>query len=63
MLATTIIEIQKAKYFSISVDSIPDVIHGDQLTFILQYAKNAVPKERILQFMPIHGHKANQLAD
>jgi hypothetical protein len=45
------------------VDSKPDVIHVDQLTFILQYAKNAVPKGGFLQFMPIQGHKANHLAD
>jgi uncharacterized membrane protein YecN with MAPEG domain len=45
MLAATVIEIQKVKCFTISVDYIPDAIHVDQLTLILQYAKNAVPKE------------------
>jgi hypothetical protein len=62
-LAAIVTEIQKAKYFSISVDSTPDVTYIDHLTFILRYVKNAVPKERFLQFIPIHGHKADHLAD
>jgi HKD family nuclease len=44
VLAAIVNEIQKAKYFSISVDSAPDVTHIDQLTFMLRYVKNAVPK-------------------
>jgi hypothetical protein len=63
VLAAIVIEIQKAKYFSILVNYTPDVTHTDQLTFILRYVKNAVPKERFLQFIPIHGHKADNLAD
>jgi hypothetical protein len=34
VLAAIVTEIQKAKYFSISVDSTPDETHIDQLTFI-----------------------------
>jgi hypothetical protein len=45
VLVAIVTEIQKAKYFSISVDSTPDVTHIDKLTFILRYVKNAVPKE------------------
>jgi hypothetical protein len=45
------------------VDSTPDVTHIDRLTFILRYVKIAVLKERFLQFIPIHGHKADHLAD
>jgi hypothetical protein len=45
------------------VDSTPDVTHIDQLTFILRYIKNAVPKERFFAVIPIHGHKADHLAD
>jgi hypothetical protein len=45
------------------VDSTPDLTHIDQLTFILRYVKNAVPKELFLHFIPIHGHKADHLAD
>jgi hypothetical protein len=63
VLAAIAIEIQKVKYFPISVISTPDVTHIDQLTFILQYVKNAVLKERFLQFIVIRGHKADHLAD
>jgi hypothetical protein len=45
------------------VDSTPDVTHIDQLTSVLRYVKNAVTKELFLQFIPIHGHKADHLAD
>lgn len=30
-------EVQMAKYFSVSVDSSPDVAHADQFIFILCY--------------------------
>jgi hypothetical protein len=63
VLAAIVIKIQKAKCFSISVDSTPDVTQIDQLTFVFRYVKNAIPKERFLQFIPVHGHKADHLAD
>jgi hypothetical protein len=63
VLAAIVTEIQKAKYFSISVDSTLHVTHIDQLTFILRYVKNAVSEERFLKFVPIHGHKADHLAE
>lgn len=44
-------EIRKAKYFSISVDSTPDVSHCDQLVFCVRYVKNGAPVERFLQFI------------
>lgn len=36
-------EVKKSKYYSISVDSILDVEHTDQLTFIIQYVRNSEP--------------------
>jgi hypothetical protein len=62
-IGSFVTETQKAKYFSISVDSTPDVTHIDQLTFILRHVNNTVPKDRFLQFILIHGHKADHLAD
>jgi hypothetical protein len=62
MFAANVTEIQKSKVFSIFLDSKPDVMHVDQLTFILQYIRNTVLKERFLQFIHIHG-QANDLAD
>lgn len=64
VLAANVTEIQKSKgtYFSVSVDSTAGVMHINQLTFILQYVKNAVPNERFFPFIPNHGHKADHLA-
>lgn len=56
-------ELKAAKYFSISVDSTPDLSHVDQLTFVVRYVKNGVPVERFLQFLPIKEHKAEYLAE
>ena len=49
-------EIKKAKYFSISVDSTPDVTHVDQLTFIIKYVQNdGTIVERFLKFIDSNG--------
>jgi hypothetical protein len=56
-------EIRSAKYFSISVDSTPDVSHCDQLVFCIRYVKNGAPVERFLQFIPINQHKSEYLTD
>lgn len=54
-------EVKEAKYYSISVDSTPDVAHTDQLTFIIRYVRNSEPTERFLKFIPVHGHTAETL--
>lgn len=55
-------EIHAAKYFSICVDSMPDVSHIDQLTFILQYVSNSgYPVERFLKFLPTFSHTSESL--
>lgn len=60
-----IIELQKAKYYSIIVDSTPDISHVDQLTFVLRYvlSDSGIPIERFICFIPNVGHKSQQLAD
>ncbi|KAL7303989.1 hypothetical protein TKK_0003644 [Trichogramma kaykai] len=56
-------EIKEAKYFSISVDSTPDISHVDQLTFIVRYVdSNGQPQERFLKFIANCGHKAEETA-
>jgi hypothetical protein len=54
-------EVKEGKYYSISVDSTPDVSHTDQLTFIVRYVKSGIPIERFLKFIPIQGHTSENL--
>lgn len=61
--ARIIEEISSAKYFSLILDSTPDVTHLDQLCFVLRYVCNAQPVERFLKFVPITSHKSESLAD
>jgi hypothetical protein len=57
-------DIKSAKYFSVIVDSTPDISHTDQLSFVLRYVgKDGLPIERFIQFIPNSGHKAENLAD
>jgi len=54
---TIVEELKIGKYFSFSVDSTPDIIHVDQLTFTIRYVSaNGVPVERFLQFVPVVSH-------
>lgn len=59
-----ITEVKKAKYFSISVDSTPDISHVDQLTVILRYVlPNGKPVERFVKFLELHSHGAEDMAN
>jgi len=58
-------EISKSRYFSVSVDSTPDIAHTDQLTIILRYVNmtDHKPVERFLTFISISSHTGQNLAD
>lgn len=56
-------EVLTSKYFSIIVDSTPDITHVDQLCFILRYVVDGKPVERFLKFLPIHSHKSEALTE
>ncbi len=59
-----IAEINEAKYFSLIVDSTPDVSHVDQLSILFRFVnKKGQPVERFLHFIPIGGHKGADLED
>ena len=56
-------ELQAAKYYSVSVDSTPDITHIDQLTVIVRYVLPAGPVERFIKFIPIASHTGESLAN
>jgi len=56
-------EIIRARYFSISIDSTPDIGHIDQLSFIFRYVNSdGLPVERFLCFLENVGHKSQNMA-
>lgn len=57
-------EIGRSMYFSVSVDSTPDISHVDQLTIIIRYVDMVAfaPVERFLTFLPISSHTGDNLA-
>ena len=63
--ASILEDIQEAGYFSISVDSTPDLSHVDQLTVIIRYVSpdDDVPVERFLTFLEIENHTGEYLAN
>ncbi|XP_040203750.1 uncharacterized protein LOC120935756 [Rana temporaria] len=63
VLSAILEEIKESKYYSISVDSTPDISHTDQLTFTVRYIQGCEPVEHFLKFIPIFSHGANNLAD
>ena len=58
-------EIAMSRYFSVSVDSTPDITHTDQLTIIIRYVNmlDHQPVERFLTFINIFSHTGQSLAN
>ncbi|XP_022179730.1 zinc finger MYM-type protein 1-like [Myzus persicae] len=55
-------QIQSRKYFSIIVDSTPDITKIDQLTIAIRYVmSDGFPIERFIGFLPSVGHKGEGL--
>ena len=63
VLGEIVSRIKKSLYYSISLDSTPDVGHVDQLTLIFRYMENTTPAERFVMFMLNQGHKAQDIYD
>ena len=63
VLDITISEIKQAKYYSVSVDSTPDITNVDHLTIIFRYVLPDGPAKRFVEFIPTRGHTGHQLAD
>lgn len=57
-------ELKEAKYYSIIVDSTPDISHLDQLTIVVRYVnKNGTPVERFLKILENTAHKSAEMED
>lgn len=56
-------ELKDAKYFSVSVDSTPDLTHTDQLTVMIRYVVSGRSVEQFLTFLQPKSHKAEDLTN
>ena len=63
LLSTFTAEIKSAKYFSLIVDSAPDISHCDQLSFILRHVHNGKIVEKFMGFIKIDNHTADYLQE
>ena len=63
MFNIIISKIKHAKYYSVSVDSTPDITNVDQLTIIFRYVLSNGPVKRFVKFIPTRGHTGHQLVD
>jgi hypothetical protein len=64
VINTIVDEIKSSKYFSISIDSTPDISHTDQLSFVIRYVlSNGEQIERFIGFLENVGHKSENLAE
>ena len=62
VLDSIISDVKDAKYFSIILDSTPDLSNTDQLCFVVRYiSRDCEPIERFLTFLPIHSHKSEHI--
>ncbi|KAL4144135.1 hypothetical protein QTP88_006361 [Uroleucon formosanum] len=59
-----LLELKNAKYYSIIIDSTPDVSHNDQLCFVIRHClDNGTPIERFLLFIENVSHKSKELTE
>jgi hypothetical protein len=61
VMAKILSELKAAKHYSISVNSILDISHTDQLLMTVQYVLDGKPVERFMQFVPIFGNSGQNL--
>ena len=61
VIAVIIKELQQSMYFSLSLDSTPDVSHVDQLTVVVRYVRMSDGEviERFFTFIAIESHRSS----
>ncbi|XP_032890687.1 zinc finger MYM-type protein 1-like [Amblyraja radiata] len=55
-------EINVSGYFSLSVDSTPDLSHVDQLSIVPRYLQDGQPVERFITFLELQNHTGEAMA-
>ncbi|XP_065672158.1 uncharacterized protein LOC136089982 [Hydra vulgaris] len=55
-------EVKASCYFSLSIDSTPDISHIDQLSVVLRYVADGEPIERFLTFLELQNHTGEGMA-
>ncbi|KAK9679870.1 protein of unknown function (DUF4371) [Popillia japonica] len=64
ILKKILMEVLTAKYFSLIIDSTPDISHVDKLTIVIRYVlPHGSPVERFLNFISNTGHKSEQVTN
>ena len=58
-----ICELKNSKFYTISLDSTPDISNIDQLTLIVRYVLPTGPVERFIKFLDMDSHNAEHLQD
>ncbi|XP_004212256.1 uncharacterized protein LOC101237168 [Hydra vulgaris] len=61
VMKTILSEIRGAKFYSISVDSTPDISHVDRLSCVFRYVLNDGPIKKFVQFLSMKRHGAEDL--
>lgn len=56
-------EVKSSGYFSLSVDSTPDLSHIDQLSVVLRYVNDGESIERFLTFLEMKNHTGEEIAN
>lgn len=55
-------KINVSGYFSLSVDSTPDLLHVDQLSIVLRYLQDGQTVERFITFLELQNHTGEAMA-
>ena len=60
-LTSIVNEMKEAKYYSVPIDSTPDIYHVDQLSVTVRYVNNSGPIERLLTFINFQTYTCQEL--
>ena len=58
-----ICELKNSKYYTISLDSTPNISNVDRLTLIVRYVLPTGPVEKFIKFLDMYSHNAEHLQD